>query len=65
MPEPHRTNVVKFGEAQARALLLCWKCDSVARLTIVTPLPRTNGISEAQYQCENCGTLIKRTLPRP
>ena len=39
-------NVVRFSETRARAFLVCWKCESVARLTIVTPIPNTNGISE-------------------
>jgi hypothetical protein len=54
----------RFSEQRARAVLLCWKCDAVARLVTVEPIPRTNGISEAQYECPNCGNVIKRTLPR-
>ena len=52
----------RFALVLAQHLL---RSREVARLTIVTPLPKTNGISEALYQCENCGMLIKRTLPRP
>ena len=42
--------------------ILCRKCYSIAKLKVIEPLMFIDGICEAVYQCEKCGTIRKRRL---
>jgi RNase P subunit RPR2 len=53
----------KGALAPARKRMLCWRCNGPALLTDVRLRPPSEGGGqEASYRCEDCGTVLKRTL---
>ncbi len=51
--------------ANVRKRILCWRCNGTAALTGVrTRLSTEGGGHEASYRCEDCKSVLKRTLPK-
>jgi uncharacterized Zn finger protein len=52
----------ELNYARPSARLLCRKCCSIAKLKVIEPFMFRRDV-EAMYQCEKCGTVMKRRLP--
>jgi RNase P subunit RPR2 len=51
--------------ANVRKRILCWRCNGPATLTAARARqPAEGGGHEASYRCEDCGSVLKRTLPK-
>ena len=42
--------------------IMCSKCNAIAKLKLIQPRMFTQGVSDATYQCDKCGTETKRRI---
>jgi len=54
--------VTECNDVRPSLRLICRKCYSVAKLKVIEAAMFQHDVVRAVYQCEKCGTVMKRVL---